>query len=125
VGIDVVHFDRGQKTGNRRPCAAAAVRAGEERVLARDRLRPDRVLNRVGVQLDASVRQETLERGTARQSIADRLGQLRLARQSGDTAIPDIALHLRCSKFGSRQIKIMINVKELYATAHEADHAGR
>jgi hypothetical protein len=83
------------------------------------------VLNRVGVQLDASVRQETLERGTARQSIADRLGQLRLARQSGDTAIPDIALHLRCSKFRSRQIKIMINVKELYATAHGADYAGR
>jgi hypothetical protein len=34
--------------------------------------------------------------------------------------IPDMALHLRCSKCGGCQIKIMINVKELYAKAHGA-----
>jgi hypothetical protein len=37
---------------------------------------------------------------------------------SGTMAIPDIALHLRCSKRGGRRIKVMINVKELYAMAH-------
>jgi hypothetical protein len=30
-------------------------------------------------------------------------------------AIPDLALRLRCSKCGSRKIKMMINVTELYA----------
>jgi hypothetical protein len=34
--------------------------------------------------------------------------------------VPDMALHLHCSKCGGRQIKIMINVKELYARAHGA-----
>ena len=33
----------------------------------------------------------------------------------GDTAIPDMALRLRCSKCGSRAAKVMINVIELYA----------
>jgi hypothetical protein len=32
-----------------------------------------------------------------------------------DMAIPDMALKLRCSKCGSRKIKMMINVTELYA----------
>ena len=39
-----------------------------------------------------------------------------------DMPIPDMALRLRCSKCGGRQIKIMINVKELYATAHGAGY---
>jgi hypothetical protein len=34
------------------------------------------------------------------------------------TAIPDMALRLRCSKCGSRNIKMMLNVRELYATVH-------
>lgn len=32
-----------------------------------------------------------------------------------DYPIPDMALKLRCSKCGSRQIKMMINVVELYS----------
>ena len=39
---------------------------------------------------------------------------------SDDMPIPDMVLHLRCSKCGGRQIKVMINVTELYATAHGA-----
>ncbi len=34
------------------------------------------------------------------------------------TAIPDMALRLRCSKCGSPNIKMMLNVHELYATVH-------
>jgi hypothetical protein len=34
------------------------------------------------------------------------------------TAIPDMALRLRCSECGSRNIKMMLNVREMYATAH-------
>src|SRR3712207_1911727 len=74
-------FGRRQKARDSSPCAAAAIRAGEERVLPCDRLRPDGALNRIGIQLDASVRQKPFKRGTARESIADRLGQLRLTRQ--------------------------------------------
>ena len=40
-----------------------------------------------------------------------------------DLPVPDIAFYLRCSKCGGRQVKIMINVKELYATAHGAGYA--
>src|SRR4051812_39810791 len=32
-----------------------------------------------------------------------------------ETAIPDMALNLRCSKCGSRTIRMMLNVTELYA----------
>jgi len=31
-----------------------------------------------------------------------------------DLPVPDIALHLRCSRCGSKAIKIQINVTELY-----------
>ena len=34
------------------------------------------------------------------------------------TPVPDMALRLRCSKCGSRNIKMMLNVHELYARAH-------
>ena len=32
--------------------------------------------------------------------------------------VPDMALKLRCSKCGSRRIRMMVNVDELYAKAH-------
>jgi hypothetical protein len=34
------------------------------------------------------------------------------------TPIPDMALRLRCSQCGSQDIKIMLNVHELYATVY-------
>lgn len=34
--------------------------------------------------------------------------------------VPDMTLRLRCSKCGSRRIRMMVNVKELYARAHGA-----
>ena len=39
-----------------------------------------------------------------------------------DMPVSDMALRLRCSKCGGRQIKIMINVKELYAAAQGAGY---
>lgn len=36
------------------------------------------------------------------------------------TPIPDMALRLRCSKCGSRKIRMMLNVGELYVRAHRA-----
>jgi hypothetical protein len=44
---------------------------------------------------------------------------------SGDMAIPDLALHLRCSKCGGRANKIMLNVAELYLRTHGAGYVGR
>ena len=34
------------------------------------------------------------------------------------TPIPDIALRLRCSKCGSRKIRMMLNMWEMYTKAH-------
>jgi hypothetical protein len=38
----------------------------------------------------------------------------------GATAIPDMALRLQCSKCGSRKIRMMLNVRELYTKVHGA-----
>ena len=38
--------------------------------------------------------------------------------------VPDMALKLRCSQCGSRRIKMMVNVMELYARAYGAGRAG-
>ncbi len=40
-----------------------------------------------------------------------------------DLPVPDMALRLRCSKCGSRRVRMMVNVKELYARAHGAGRA--
>jgi hypothetical protein len=37
---------------------------------------------------------------------------------SANTPIPDMALKLRCSKCGSRSIKVTLNVVELYSKTH-------
>ena len=38
--------------------------------------------------------------------------------------VPDMALKLQCSQCGSRRIRIMVNVKELYALSHGAGRTG-
>jgi hypothetical protein len=35
-----------------------------------------------------------------------------------ETPIPDMALKLRCSRCGSRSIKVMLNVVDLYSKTH-------
>jgi hypothetical protein len=41
-----------------------------------------------------------------------------------DLPVPDMALKLRCSKCGSRRVRMMVNVTELYAKAHGAGRTG-
>lgn len=41
-----------------------------------------------------------------------------------DLPVPDMPLKLRCSKCGSRRIRVMVNVRELYARAHGAGRTG-
>jgi hypothetical protein len=43
---------------------------------------------------------------------------------SPDLPVPDMALRLQCSKCGSRRIRMMVNVRELYAKAHGAGSVG-
>ena len=57
-------------------------------VLSRDCLRPDGALDDVGVDLDAAIGEEALERGAAAQGVADRLGQLGFARQPAAVPFP-------------------------------------
>ncbi|AJA65714.1 UNVERIFIED_ORG: hypothetical protein M2195_004325 [Bradyrhizobium japonicum] len=61
-----------------RPGSSAAVAAREQAILSCNCLRSDGALDDVGVELDAAVEQEAFEDGTARDSIADRLGQFDL-----------------------------------------------
>ncbi len=61
LGIDRIHFCRLQKCRDCRPCLAAAVAAGEETIFSCDRLRSDRSLDDVGVELDTAVGQKAFE----------------------------------------------------------------
>ena len=61
LGIDRIQFCSLQKCHDCRPCFAAAVAAGEETIFSGDRLRSDRSLHDVGVELDTAVRQEAFE----------------------------------------------------------------
>src|SRR3982750_3971779 len=69
---------------------AAAVAAREERVLARDCLRPDRPLDDVGIDLDTAVDEEAFENFAPGRGIADGLGQLRLPRDTRQLHFPEI-----------------------------------
>jgi hypothetical protein len=59
--ICVVHFRGLQEGSDSCPCPAAAVAAREQRVLARDCLRPDRPLDDVGVNINATVDEEAFK----------------------------------------------------------------
>ena len=41
-----------------------------------------------------------------------------------DLPVPDMALRLRCSRCGSRRVRMMVNVMELYAKAHGTGRTG-
>ena len=78
VRIDVVELAGLDQRGDDRPVLAAAVGAGEERVLAVERDRADGALDGVGVDLDPAVVEEAREALPARERVADRLGELAL-----------------------------------------------
>lgn len=77
---------------------AAAVRSGEERVLAIERDRADRTLDDVGADLDAAVGEEAGQTLPARERIADGFGDRGLLRDGGQ-------LHLEpgLQRFGQGQ----------------------
>lgn len=79
--IDAVHLASFDERGNDRPVFAAAVGASEEVVLAAERDRADRALDDIGVDLDAAVVEEASEPVPARERVADRRGDGRLAGQ--------------------------------------------
>ena len=51
--------------------------------------------------------------------------QVPLQGWPSDLPVPDMALKLRCSQCGSRRIRMMVNVAELYSRAHGAGRTGR
>ena len=61
-----------------RPVFSAALRAREQAILARQRQRPDRAFDRVGVHLDATIVQEPGEALPVGQNVADRRGEIAL-----------------------------------------------
>jgi len=81
VGVDVVPLAGLDQRGDDRPAFRAAVGAGKERILAREGERPDRSLDRVGVDFDPPVVEEADETVPVREPVADRLGELALAAQ--------------------------------------------
>ena len=62
----------------------AAVGAGEERILAIERDRPDGALDDVGVDFDPAVIEEAGEARPSRESVADSLGELALLADEGE-----------------------------------------
>ena len=56
--LDVVELCRGDERADGGPAGATAVRPGEQMVLAPERDRPDRTLDRVIVEVDTAIVQE-------------------------------------------------------------------
>ena len=81
--IDGVHFASFDERGNDCPLLAATVGAGEEMIFAPERDRTDRALNYIGVDLDAAVVEEAGKTFPARECVADRPGDGRLAGDGG------------------------------------------
>ena len=75
IGLDVVELRGRDEGGDDRPPIGAAIRSREEVVLAAERDRADRPLDRIGVELDAAVVEESAEGLPPRQRVADPLGQ--------------------------------------------------
>lgn len=85
----VVHLAGLQQRGDGCPCAAAAIRSGEQAVFSGDGLGPDGALDNVGVQRDQAVGQEALEGRASGESIANGLGQLRFSRDARQGLLPE------------------------------------
>ena len=76
VGFDVVELaGRDQRAGDS-PAMPAAVAAGEQVVLAAERHRPGRAFDRIGVELNATIMQESRQPLPARERVADRFGSV-------------------------------------------------
>lgn len=88
-GIDIVHLSGLQEGCDGRPRLSPAVGPGKQRILARDGLGPDCPLDGIGVDIEAAIVQEALERLAAAPGIADRLGEFRLAGDAAQFLFPE------------------------------------
>ena len=86
LGIDGVQFAGFDERGEDRPVLAAAIGAGEERVLAVECERADGALDHVGVDLDTAVVEEARQARPARERVANGFGDRALQRD-GSAAI--------------------------------------
>ena len=84
VRIDAVELAGFDQRGDDSPIFPAAIRAGEESVLAIEGDGPDRTLDCIGVDLDPAVVEETGEAVPVRERVADRLGELALLADEGE-----------------------------------------
>ncbi len=73
--IDAVELAGFDQRRDRCPVLATAIRAGEERILAGERNRPDGAFDDVVVDLDVAIVEEAGEARPAGERIADRLGE--------------------------------------------------
>ena len=78
MGIDAGKLEGFDQRGDDRPILPAAIRAGEESILAIESDGTNRSLDRVGVDLDPTVVEESRETVPMRERTADRLGELAL-----------------------------------------------
>jgi hypothetical protein len=84
VRIDAVEFAGLDQRSNDRPMFAAAVGAGEQRILSVLRDGPNAAFHYVGIDLDAAVVEDSSRPIPARERIADRLGELGLRADQGE-----------------------------------------
>ena len=84
VRIDGVEFAGFDQRCDDRPMLAAAIGAGEERILPIQCDGPDAALDDIGIDLDAAVVEEAGETVPARERIADCLGELGLLADQGE-----------------------------------------
>ena len=91
VWIDAVHLGGLQQRCDRCPCPTAAVRSGEQGILAGDGLRPDGALDGIAVDIEAAVMQEAFESLASACGIADRLGEFGLAGNAPQFLFPERA----------------------------------
>ena len=74
-GFNAVEFGHLDEKAEGRPSGTAAIRTGEQMILAAECNGTDRTLDNVGVDLDAAVIEEQAEGGPAGKGIADAVGK--------------------------------------------------
>ena len=81
IGLDTVQLAGLDQCAEDRPAGASTVASGEQIILAPERHRPDCALDRIGVELDAAVVQESREALPPRERIAHGFGEFPAAGQ--------------------------------------------
>ncbi len=87
IGLDVVELRGRDERGDDRPTIGAAVRSGEQVVLAPERDRADRSLDRIGVEFDAAVIEEAAEGLSSGERVSGPFGQPAAHRHAARLAL--------------------------------------